>query len=329
MKKNKFFNYRTFIGLLISIIGLYLGFKDFQVEEFFKALNNANLLLFFVSMAVMIFVVFLRAWRWQTILDPLKNISLHRMFEAEMIGYFGNNVFPLRLGELLRSYSLGKSEQISAATVFGTVVVERVMDAIFTVFVMFFAVLTFDNMPAWIHKSAIAGIITFSVFLLGLIILVINKEKLEDIDWLNKYSDTKIFQILAKFVRGLIMLKENPHTLKIIIQSLLVGGVNIFFYWVIGVVFGIQFSFASVLLIYFVTMAIIAVPSSPGYVGTYHAGAIYILQFIGHPEPRAQAIAVIMHAAGFIPLVLIGGVYFVKSQININEFDEKQVEKNE
>jgi uncharacterized membrane protein YbhN (UPF0104 family) len=51
-----------------------------------------------------------RTWRWQYTLRPLKHVPLRNLFPMVCIGYFGNNVFPFRAGELLRSYVLKKEE---------------------------------------------------------------------------------------------------------------------------------------------------------------------------------------------------------------------------
>lgn len=331
MKRKLFLNYKTIIGFLISILGLYLGFRKFDIEEFFEAMAGANILFFFLAMAVMIFLILLRAWRWRYILFPVKKISLKRMFETEMIGYFGNNVFPLRLGEFLRSYSLGKAENISSVTAFGTIVVERVLDVFAFVFIMLIGAITYDDMPGWVNKGAFAGLIGFAIFMILIITLLLHGKNLEAYlrEKFHKYSDTKIYQFIENLVHGLIALKKNPHTLIIILQSILIMVVNIFMFWVVGLVFNHYFDIPSLLLIYFITCAVISIPSSPGYVGTYHAGAIGILQFIGFELSSAQAMAVIMHAVGFIPLTIIGGIYFMRYHININEFEEEEVIKKE
>ncbi|MCF7740589.1 MAG: flippase-like domain-containing protein [Candidatus Marinimicrobia bacterium] len=331
MKKKLFLNYKSLIGLLISFLGLYLGFRKFDIEEFFDAMASANLLYFLAAMAIMVFLIFLRAWRWKYILAPVKKIALRRTFATEMIGYFGNNVFPLRLGELLRSYSLGKSEEISSVTAFGTIVVERSLDTLAFVVIMLIGAMTYENMPDWVQQGAQIGIIGFGVLLIILVVLILNKKNLEAFieNKFGKYSDTKIFQFLENLIHGLVALKRNPYTVVILAQSLLIMVVNIFFFWVIGLIFGNYLALSAVLLIYFVTSAVIAVPSSPGYVGTYHAGAIGILQVLGFGLSEAQALAVIMHAAGFIPLTIIGGIYFMKYHININEFEKESVVKKE
>ena len=177
MKKKLFLNYKSLLGFGISILGLYLGFRKFDIEQFFEALAGAQLLFFLLSMAIMIFLIFLRAWRWKYILRPVKKISLRTMFATEMIGYFGNNVFPLRLGELLRSYSLGKAEDISSVTVFGTVVVERVLDTLAFIVIMFIGALTYKDMPNWVHKGALVGMIGFGVFIIVVVFSLLYRDR--------------------------------------------------------------------------------------------------------------------------------------------------------
>ena len=58
-----------------------------------------------------------------------------------MIGHFGNNILPLRLGELIRVYIVSKDWQISKSYVLGTIILERLLDAI--TFVFFATILIF------------------------------------------------------------------------------------------------------------------------------------------------------------------------------------------
>ena len=54
-------------------------------------------------------------------------ISKRNLFAGVMIGYAINNVLP-RVGEFVRPYIVGKREGISRTSVFGTVIVERILD---------------------------------------------------------------------------------------------------------------------------------------------------------------------------------------------------------
>ena len=48
-----------------------------------------------------------------------------------------NNIFPLRMGEVVRSWYLARETGASAAALFGTVILERVIDTV-TVIVLAF-----------------------------------------------------------------------------------------------------------------------------------------------------------------------------------------------
>ena len=53
-----------------------------------------------------------------------------------MIGYFGNAVFPFRMGELLRAFALSKDTKIETSTAFGSILLERIIDMLGLVFTM-------------------------------------------------------------------------------------------------------------------------------------------------------------------------------------------------
>jgi uncharacterized membrane protein YbhN (UPF0104 family) len=74
-----------------------------------------------------------RAWRWQYLLKPLKKVSIGNLFQIMMIGYMGNNVFPLRMGEVLRAVVLKRRDDVSISGCLATIVVEKIFDAVVVV----------------------------------------------------------------------------------------------------------------------------------------------------------------------------------------------------
>ena len=321
LKGHKFFNYKTILSILLSAAGIYLGFRKFDSRAFIETLSQANLYYFCLSMAVMVLMVYLRAWRWRYLVMPLKKIGMKHLFAATMICYFGNNVFPMRFGEILRSYSLGKMSDTSAVSIFGTVVLERILDLLVFIIIVIITALFFPQMPAWVRLSAIIGVA--SVVLSGILLFFLSRKKgflkkyLQKLA--DKFSHNKLFHTLEHFINGLGTLRETPHIKLIAIQSIVVWTISIANFWLMGASLDTFFSVHNLLLIFFITSAIISVPSAPGYVGTYHAGAIGILLFIGIELNKAQALAVIMHGVGFLSLTSIGLIYFLKYHINIKE----------
>ena len=97
------FKPKFLIGITFSIIGLYIAFKDFNFVGFIEIIKKTNLFYVIIASLLLVFSVWLRAIRWHYLLLKEKSIPYKRLFEIEMLGFFGNNVLPLRLGELYRS----------------------------------------------------------------------------------------------------------------------------------------------------------------------------------------------------------------------------------
>ena len=218
LKNNRFLNYKTIISILISVLGIWLGFKDFKFKEFADAFMSINLWYFFAAMIVVNFTVYLRAWRWKYLVLPICRVSIYELFKMEMVGYFGNNVFPLKMGEVLRAYTLGKNENISSVSAFGTIVNERLMDTLIFAFFIGLGIIIFPDFPDWVHNAGIAGII--SLFVVGLVVLVLNFNKHSvQRTWekiVEKYQDNKLFQAIMNLVDGLTTLFKTPHILLVI-----------------------------------------------------------------------------------------------------------------
>jgi len=322
VKKRRFLNVKTLLGIVVSLLGLYLGFRKFDAAEFMLSLQETNGALFVVAMLVMVFQIFLRAVRWRFLIQPLKPAPLADVFGAQMVCYFGNHVFPLRFGEILRSYALNKTTGISTVSIFGTVVIERLLDAIFFMILLPITMLAFFPVwPEWMRWSAAGAAGT--LLLLGLFILLFRRKQAVLSSYLRGKLENsryrKLVQPIQNFLKGLQTLRHTPQLGMISLMTLIVWVLSIFNVWVTGTAVHVFFSFQNLLLLFFVTSAIIAVPSAPGYVGTYHAGAIGILLYMGYELSQAQALAVILHAVGFISLTSIGFVYFIKYHIHVKD----------
>src|SRR5687768_7265939 len=109
------------------------------------------------SVATYFVAVLARTWRWDYMLRPLKHIPVRRLFPVVVIGYMGNNVYPLRAGELLRSYVLRRREGVPMSASLATVVVERVFDGL-VMLIFVFAALPLAPLPS----SEIRSVVIFA-----------------------------------------------------------------------------------------------------------------------------------------------------------------------
>ena len=121
-------SWRTLIGLMVSVGFLGLFFYRVDLNEVLQAIWRVNPMLVATAIGLYFFAVMLRSLRWQYLLRPLGYLPLNLLFQITVVGYAANNLLPLRLGELVRAYSLSEKAQISTSATMGTIFVERIFD---------------------------------------------------------------------------------------------------------------------------------------------------------------------------------------------------------
>ena len=117
------------IGLIIAALASYFTFRNISWDEFAASLTKLEYVYLIPAFAMTILSFVTRAYRWQVLLQPLKEIQIGKLFSPLMMGYMGN-LLPARAGEVLRAWLVGKPHQIAFSGAFATIVVERMFDLI-------------------------------------------------------------------------------------------------------------------------------------------------------------------------------------------------------
>jgi uncharacterized protein (TIRG00374 family) len=128
--------YLVFLGLDVFLV--WWSIKDIDNNKWVEirlALKNARFYLALPVFIILLLSHFVRALRWRLLMEPLgyKPDKLNAFF-AVMIGYLANQAFP-RLGEVLKCTLLARYEKIPADKLVGTIILERLIDAICLVIV--------------------------------------------------------------------------------------------------------------------------------------------------------------------------------------------------
>ena len=126
--------WHLWLGIAVSVVMLlFLAWQVYQIDDpsgLIDELAGANYLFLIPAVAVYFVGVWFRALRWQFLLNPLRYLPVKRLYPVVVIGYAANNLLPMRLGELVRSYYLARQENFSASSALGSVAVERVFDGL-------------------------------------------------------------------------------------------------------------------------------------------------------------------------------------------------------
>ncbi len=315
---------KVLIGILISVIFIYLAFREVNLEEMWETLKNVQYAWLFPAFVLMLLSHVIRAFRSRYFLEPIKKTRTHPLFSALMIGYAANNILPLRLGEFLRAFALAKSQDIPKTSAFATIIVERLIDLL-SLLVLLAGTILFFPLPEMIKDSAYA---IFFLTLVALTLLVFLMEKTDaTIAVLQRILPSKIFELIQKKVRsfldGFKVFKKTEHYVSIIVTSVLVWLLYAsvvyvsFFAFDMPQKYGIDM-FSSIVVLVIVSIGIM-IPSSPGFVGTYHFFCMKALALFGIPESEALSFAVISHGLNTIPFTAIGLGYFWKENLHFSD----------
>lgn len=315
-----FFSMKNLLGLIVSIVCIYWSFSSFNREVFVQHVKSINYYFFLLASLLLIFTVFIRSIRWYLFFsdDESKKIHLFALFKNEMIGYFGNNIFPLRLGDLLRVSKLSKVINLSQSYLLGTIVLERIID-IFSLLLLCLLFLPFF----WGHELIFKliseiNLINFNTIYLYVVVVVIIL--------LMMYFFVKKSNIidLSLFISAFSNINNYKKFFMVILLSL--------FIWIIYLLNIIIISHSminvgnltileSFLLLFFITFSIVVLPSAPGTVGTFQAAVIFIMtsSLFNYDRVTALSFSIILHAYSYITYSLIGGYFFLKSNINLGK----------
>ena len=321
------------LGVLISVIGLYYAFRQINFWELWISIKNVNFILVILAIVILLLSNVIRAWRWQILVKPIKDVSFEPAFSSIMIGYFGNSVLPFRMGEFLRAFVVADKTSLTASTAFGTIVIERILDFI-GLSIVILLIMTVYPLTS-VGGSIIIGVIVLSLtafiffFLFGgfksSLLVKIEKSSLLRIGLLHK-----ILPFIKNFLDGATTIRATNKLGIILLYTLIIWIMYYCSTYLATIATGIELEWFGFGVLLISTTLAISVPAAPGYVGTYHAAAVYILtNLFDVGRIDAQAAAIILHAVGTIPIVIIGAGYFLNNSVNFKDIKDQGLSKNE
>jgi len=325
---------KFWLGLLISVAFLYIAFHNVDLSLLYLSIKSTNIL-FFIPIVLLTFsFYFIRALRWFHLLEPIKKIGLFSLFSSTVIGFAANCVLPARLGELIRANYIGSMENISKSSSLATIIIERLFD-VFTILLMVLFVILFNDFPSeW--ESISKGLKTGGFFLLVLFIasifLLIGLKKKTQI-FLNIFGRflfflphkirNRIVDMLKGFSNGLVLVKGPSQLLAVIFYSLTLWCLSAFQVYILCFSMGLSLPFLAPFFILILLCLSVTLPSAPGYIGTFHLACQYGLIFYGSSKEKALSIAILLHAAGFIPIVTLGLLLLLLHHISLRNLNNE------
>jgi glycosyltransferase 2 family protein len=323
---------RFSILTVLLVFFMYLAFRGIDFNGLLIEIERTKYIYAIIGVIVgAIFGSYIRALRWKYLLNPLKeNISVKNLFSAVMIGYMMNALIP-RSGEVSRPVLLAKKENISKASAFGTIVVERIFDmlSMFIVFglcIMYYRQKISDTFGEYnIEMISLYFSIAMLLFVLFVIIMLLNLETTERITEKitskilpGKYQE-KIHKIFISLINGFLFIKYPKYYFKIFLLTVAQWVAYAFSTYVTFYAFDIHLTFIDANLILVMMSFAQTLPLPGNSAGTYHLFTkMALVNIFGINPETAIGYATVSHLLGLIALLIIGFYYSIKENFKFN-----------
>lgn len=298
-------------GLGISCAAIFLLTRIVDLEETARILGAADPRPIVIVLAVVALQVLLRSTRWRYLLPRRpdgERPSLPRLVAALLVGYLGNVVLPARLGEPIRAYVVARREQVDFVKALGSVVLERVLD-LATLAVILFVAATLAGAPPWILRGT--GIVAMVGFLAAAFLVFAGIARsvrvVERLVGRGGHRARRAAAALERFAEGAGGQPRTAIGLAIGISAAcwFLDGTT---FWLVAQAIHVDLSWASALLVAGIAVLGTALPSAPGYIGTFELAAVAAAAAVGLAHESSLAIAIVAHALTILPLALAGSV---------------------
>lgn len=323
--------WQIWLGILISVIFLYIAVRGLHLEDVWETIQSARYFWLLPAVLVYFVGVWVRTWRWQYLLRPLKKIPNRVMFPVVNIGYLGNNIYPARAGEVLRAFVLRRREQVPVSASLATIIVERIFDGVVMLGFVFLNlgqlahlqgttgfVGNIQNLALWAGAAFAAALI---VFLLAAMFPALAErlatffiDRLVPAGWREKMRGFAL-----RFLSGLESLRSPWEALMIFLTSVLIWLIETVVYWLVMQAFAFNINFFALMLINGVVNLATMLPSAPGYIGIFEAPGIALLQAFGVAGGVAAGYTVVLHITLWLPITLVGAFYFLREGLKWGE----------
>ena len=295
------------VGVAISAAALLVVASTVDLHETGSILADADPVPLVAIVGIVAVQVAVRAWRWSFLMphgSDGRRLRVRRLLPPLLVGYLGNAVLPARLGEPMRAVLAGRRERVGTTEALGSVLLERLID-VATLAVVAFGAAFVVGAPDWISQvlgvAALGGVVGMAILIsVGIqpVVAIADRIGLD-----RRPALRSLVGRFAASVGGPGRRRAIAISAGVSIGAWLLDAVS---FWLAARAVGVELAYPAALLIAGFTVLGTAVPSAPGYVGTFELAAAAAAGALGVPSAAALAMAVVAHVMTLAPMALGG-----------------------
>ena len=307
----------TAAGIALSILLLWLALKDTDFGEVSASFREANGLLAAPLLLGLASFYVLKAARWSDILAPTSKIRARDLVPSMMAGAAGNNLLPAHMGELVRTYLLGRGYGLSKVAILATLVAERIFDIVGVLLLLsgtlLFADVSSGLGPAVVFLLIVAVAGSIFMYLMVRHVDALQKDPQGGSRRFVSAIRRKVGALALHITSGFGAMREGRLLFRILVKSIVLWMLMSACVYCALQAFAIDVPYHAAIIVLAIIVAGLTLPTSPGFVGTIQYCFVLGLTPFGIEPSRALAASIFYHALLWLS-VTGTGLYFLHRQ---------------
>jgi glycosyltransferase 2 family protein len=322
----------TLLGILVGVIALYFLFRETDWRAVGYAMTHVNPLWILLAMSCKFSGVMLKTYRFKFIVRTAAKAQFRWLLSSTVLGILAHAVLPIRPGNIVRAFVLGRLANVPFLKCFAMVLVDNLSDmlAVATVTAIGLALIpaareivlppdVFDTKDAveisasmirpaaWFPAIIVLGLLT------GLAIAYFQEPRVRRFieARIAKYApnaSARASTMIEYFADGLHIFRSPFELTRAAVLTAATWGITMMMHICIWQAFGFDWDWRTPLIAQALIFTAMALPGSPAFIGPWHI-AVALAVFITTPDAdvsAAKAAAILNHLTFFVPVFAAG-----------------------
>ncbi|MBR6162651.1 flippase-like domain-containing protein [bacterium] len=336
MKINK----RTIFVLLITLIFVFLAFKDMQFGEFARVVHEINYKIIWLIVPVLLLSMYARGIRLHYLLSEKSGMNINELTGVCFAGSALNICLPARAGDFFRAYYLGAKNNSDKVKIFGSIVLERIFDGLCVLGLLFIGIMFFSKNHLAMKLCTYAAILFLGALSVVIVLYKFNKtdafcgflvsvaqkfpQKISDIlvkiiSFFNK--------LLNSFIDGFEIINSPKMFFMVGFWSVVIWSIECLEFYVTVKSLGLTTGFSVTLFISSFIALSSAIPSASIFVGLYQYAVIQAMALYHVAKEPALVFGIVHPFIQSLTLTLIGFAVLFKNGVDVRQISEKAKEE--
>jgi uncharacterized protein (TIRG00374 family) len=338
--------------LPLSTIALFaiFGYFFLPLNDLNDAFKDVNYWVVIPAIGMYFLSTYFRSVRWRVLLSPIVSVIDRPLFPVVVVGQMAGSILPGKFGGIVRAWYLGAREEVSAASALGTVVAERLLDAIAFYVLILVVVVMPGGLLSELSGEAPSGEFLFIVLSLiplipvGLTISIVAFAPIQTfpriVDRMLFFAPTglrtRLVAIAERLAIGFAGIRSARLFARAMVLSIPILAFEVASLWTIGVGFNLEDSFDGWLEFTIAMMLFTAVnhlgrisPSVGGLSGTSTLFGAATLVALGIPDAKSGAFTLTSNIILIFPTTLLGLGFIARDQMSLRTLLFRRGERSE